>query len=57
MVCNDIELRIYHVRNYYNYAIGICLTGDFRIEKLTKELEESLRNLVAALQKAYPHIN
>ncbi|WP_433957003.1 peptidoglycan recognition protein family protein [Cytobacillus horneckiae] len=54
--CNDIELRTYHVGDHNNYAIGICLTGDFRSEKPTKEQEESLRNLVSALQKEYPHI-
>lgn len=54
--CNDIELRTYHVGNHNHYAIGICLTGDFRFEKPTKEQEESFRNLVTALQKAYSHI-
>ncbi len=54
--CNDIELRTYHVGDHNNYAVGICLTGDFRYEKPTKAQEESLRNLVAALQKAYPHL-
>ncbi len=54
--CNDIELRTYHVGNHNNYAVGICLTGDFRYEKPTKAQEDSLRNLVAALQKAYPHL-
>lgn len=54
--CNDIELRTYHVGDHNNYAVGICLTGDFRYEKPTKTQEESLRNLVAALQKAYPHL-
>ncbi|MEA1855671.1 peptidoglycan recognition family protein [Cytobacillus sp. FSL W7-1323] len=49
--CNDIELRTYHVGDHNNYAIGICLTGDFRSEKPTKKQEESLRNLVATLQK------
>ncbi len=54
--CNDIELRTYHVGDHNNYAVGICLTGDFRYEKPTKAQEDSLRNLVAALQKAYPHL-
>ncbi|MEK5425377.1 N-acetylmuramoyl-L-alanine amidase [Cytobacillus sp. FSL R7-0680] len=54
--CNDIELRTYHVGDHNNYAIGICLTGDFRYEEPTKEQEESLRNLVKDLQKAYPTI-
>lgn len=54
--CNPIEWRTYHVGNHNNYAVGICLTGDFRSEKPTKAQEESLRNLVAALQKAYPQL-
>lgn len=54
--CNDIELRTYHVGNHNDYAVGICLTGDFRYENPTPEQEESLRNLVAALQKTYPHL-
>lgn len=54
--CNDIELRTYHVGNHNNYAVGICLTGDFRTEEPTKEQKESLRNLVSALQKKYAHL-
>ncbi|WP_064467918.1 N-acetylmuramoyl-L-alanine amidase [Lederbergia galactosidilytica] len=54
--CNNIELRTYHVGDHNNYAVGICLTGDFRTEKPTKAQEESLRNLVFGLQKAYPHL-
>lgn len=54
--CNDLEYVTYHVGNHNGYAIGICLTGDFRYEDPTPEQEESLRNLVAAIQKAYPHI-
>ncbi len=54
--CNDIELRTYHVGDHNNYAVGVCLTGDFRTERPTKAQEESLRNLVSALQKAYPHL-
>ena len=54
--CNDIELRTYHVGDHNNYAVGICLTGDFRYEEPTEAQKESLRNLVRALQKAYPHL-
>lgn len=54
--CNDIELRTYHVGNHNNYAVGICLTGDFRYEEPTEAQKESLRNLVNALQKKYPHL-
>lgn len=54
--CNDIELRTYHVGNHNNYAVGICLTGDFRYEDPTEEQEESLRNLVRGLQKKYPQL-
>src|SRR5690625_181462 len=54
--CNDIELRTYHVGNHNNYAVGICLTGDFRTEDPTDEQKESLRNLVNALQEKYTHL-
>ena len=54
--CNDIELRTYHVGNHNNYAIGICLTGDFRYEEPTNNQKDSLRNLVNALKKTYPNL-
>lgn len=54
--CNDIELRTYHVGNHNNYAVGICLTGDFRTEEPTAEQKRSLRNLVDALKQDYPHL-
>ncbi|GIO25150.1 N-acetylmuramoyl-L-alanine amidase [Oceanobacillus sp. J11TS1] len=54
--CNDIELRTYHVGDHNNYAVGICLTGDFRYEEPTNAQKESLRNLVNALQTKYPHL-
>ena len=54
--CNDIETRAYHVGNHNNYAVGICLTGDFRTEKPTAAQEESLRNLVNGLKKTYSHL-
>ncbi|MDQ0158949.1 N-acetylmuramoyl-L-alanine amidase [Alkalibacillus salilacus] len=53
---NDIELRTYHVGNHNNYAVGVCLTGDFRSEEPTDAQKESLRHLVSALQSQYPHI-
>lgn len=54
--CNDIELRTYHVGNHNNYAVGICLTGDFRYEEPTNAQKESLRNLVNALKRSYPNL-
>ncbi len=54
--CNDIETRAYHVGDHNNYAVGICLTGDFRTEKPTAAQEESLRNLVNGLKKSYTHL-
>src|SRR5699024_2592823 len=51
-----IETRAYHVGDHNNYAVGICLTGDFRTEKPTAAQEESLRNLVNGLKKAYSHL-
>nr|WP_249664625.1 MULTISPECIES: peptidoglycan recognition family protein [Virgibacillus] len=49
-------MNTYHVGDHNNYAVGICLTGDFRYEKPTKAQEESLRNLIKALQEKYPHL-
>ncbi len=54
--CNDLELRTYHVGDHNNYCVGVCLTGDFRYEKPTKEQEDSLRRLVYALQKEYSNL-
>lgn len=54
--CNDIELRTYHVGNHNNYAVGICLTGDFRYEKPTQAQATSLRQLVSALQSKYTNL-
>lgn len=53
---NELDVKTYHVGDHNNYAVGICLSGDFSNEDPTKEQEQSLRNLVAALQKKYPHM-
>lgn len=53
--CNTISLMCYHVGNHNGYAIGICLTGDFRYEKPTKEQEKALRALHAELKKQLPN--
>ncbi|WP_352223553.1 N-acetylmuramoyl-L-alanine amidase [Bacillus sp. SM2101] len=41
----------YHLRDCNKHAIGICLVGDFRYEKTTPELEQSLGDLHSALIK------
>jgi LysM repeat protein len=53
--CNDLGARSYHVGNSNKFALGICVTGDFRTEKLTKAQEESLSALVIALKKDLPN--
>lgn len=53
--CNDINLRTYHVGASNDFAIGICLTGDFRTQKPTKAQEESLRLLHEVLKSAMPN--
>lgn len=55
--CNPINWRTYHVGNSNNFSIGICLTGDFRTDKVTPEQAESLRLLVNRLKREYPQIN
>lgn len=55
--CNPINWRTYHVGNSNNFSIGICLTGDFRTDKVTPEQAKSLRLLVNRLKKEYPQIN
>ncbi|WP_163970412.1 peptidoglycan recognition protein family protein [Oceanobacillus halotolerans] len=54
--CNDIETRAYHVGDYNNEAVGVCLTGDFRTEEPTEAQKESLRQLVSALQQDFTHL-
>lgn len=53
---NEIHHRTYHVGNANNYSVGIVLTGDFRYEEPTAAQSESLRLLVARLQKEYPQL-
>lgn len=56
-VGNDIDAKSYHVGNHNRYAIGICLTGDFRTQDPTEEQKESLYNLVDAIQTEYKHVD
>lgn len=53
---NEIHHRTYHVGNSNNFSVGIVLSGDFRYEEPTTAQAESLRLLVARLQKAYPQL-
>jgi len=41
--CNDLDNISYHIGNSNGFAVGICLTGDFRSQKLTAAQEASLR--------------
>lgn len=54
--CNPINWRTYHVGNSNNISVGICLTGDFRTDKVTDAQAASLRRLVNRLQKEYPRL-
>lgn len=54
--CLDHNVNGPHVGDHNRYSIGVCLTGDFRSEKPTKEQEKALRALVAHLKKAIPSI-
>jgi N-acetylmuramoyl-L-alanine amidase len=53
--CHDVGLRSYHVGNSNRFAVGICVTGDFRTEELTDAQEESLVALVGALKRDLPN--
>lgn len=45
-----------HCRGHNATSLGICLEGDFRKEKPTKEQIKSLKELVEYLKKTYPTI-
>ncbi|MGI6226490.1 MAG: N-acetylmuramoyl-L-alanine amidase [Peptococcales bacterium] len=47
--CNDLEISSYHVKNYNNYSLGICLVGDFTTEILRVVQKEALKELVRSL--------
>lgn len=49
--CNDLGVCSYHVGDSNKFAIGICLTGDFRTQEPTPEQYQSLYLLVTALCK------
>ncbi|WP_051428290.1 peptidoglycan-binding protein [Bacillus sp. J33] len=48
---NDIHLRTYHVGNSNQYSLGICVTGDYRKEKLDDATKATIDELQAALVK------
>ncbi|WNF36655.1 N-acetylmuramoyl-L-alanine amidase [Bacillaceae bacterium IKA-2] len=53
--CNDVSLRTYHVGNYNNQSVGICLSGDFRTDQPTEAQKSSLIDLVNALKRDLPN--
>ncbi|NGP46894.1 N-acetylmuramoyl-L-alanine amidase, partial [Bacillaceae bacterium SIJ1] len=53
--CHNPGTLSYHVGNSNKHAIGICLTGDFRVQEPTDAQKESLRVLVSALKKDMPN--
>ncbi|GAE31933.1 peptidoglycan-binding protein [Alkalihalobacillus hemicellulosilyticus] len=46
--CHDIDRRTYHVGNSNQFALGICVAGDYR----TEELDDSTIMSIAELQQA-----
>lgn len=48
---NDINLRTYHVGNSNQFALGICVAGDYRTEKLDDATKATIDELQAALVK------
>lgn len=53
--CHNLGVKSYHVGNSNKFAVGICLTGDFRYSQPTEAQKESLRLLVAELKKELPN--
>ncbi|CAM4399249.1 peptidoglycan recognition family protein [Bacillus manliponensis] len=54
--CQNIGANSYHVGNHNKYCVGICLTGDFRIQEPTAAQRCSLYELITYLQKTYPNL-
>lgn len=50
---NPAILKTYHVGDYNYYALGICLVGDFRNSKPTKDQYEALIDLLEVCSVAY----
>jgi N-acetylmuramoyl-L-alanine amidase len=48
---NDINLKSYHVGNSNDFALGICVAGDYRNEELNKATKATIDELQAALVK------
>ncbi|MCT8138660.1 LysM peptidoglycan-binding domain-containing protein [Anaerobacillus sp. CMMVII] len=48
---NDISLRTYHVGNSNDFAIGICVAGDYRTDELDEATKVTIAELQAALVK------
>lgn len=53
--CNNLDLRSYHVGNFNNQSVGICLSGDFRHDEPTNGQKSSLIELVEALKQDLPN--
>lgn len=49
--CHDPEVKSYHVGHSNSYALGVCLTGDFRQAPPTEAQAQSLRVLLKKLTK------
>lgn len=47
--CNSLETVSYHVGNSNGFAVGICMTGDFRFAEPTPEQWKSVYELVLVL--------
>lgn len=47
--CNDISLKTFHVGNSNQFALGACVAGDYRKEKLSDAAKASIDDLQEAL--------
>ena len=49
--CLDLNIKSYHVGNHNDYALGICMVGDFRDSEPTEAQRKSLYELCHALME------
>jgi N-acetylmuramoyl-L-alanine amidase len=46
---NDVSLRTYHVGDSNDFAVGLCVAGDYRYEKLQDHVKASIDELQEAM--------
>lgn len=51
--CNPATVKSYHVGKHNYHTLGVCLVGDFRNDKPTREQSEALEGLLVNLATGY----